>query len=144
MKAPIRIVFKLIVVLTLMAACCVVLVFTSICKNQLVQQTFSPSGWYKLVVLETNCGATVDYVTNIVLLDGYAPLLPGQKGNVGRAEGHPRLYDIVIEWQDDRHVTITHNGTWNPLMQKEKVRGVYVNYVDASADSASPPIDLGE
>lgn len=106
---------------------------SGLCGNYIYQQAISPSGEYRVVVFQRDCGATTGFSTNLALLKTNEAL-PQRSGNMMRANGHPNWFDIEVEWQDDTHVTITHNGTWKPSTQKETVRGVHINYVAVNGD----------
>jgi hypothetical protein len=112
---------------------------TGLCENYIYQQAISPNGEYRVVVFQRDCGATTGFSTNLALL-GTNEALGQHSGNMLRASGHPDWFDIEVEWQDDTHVTITHNGKWKPSKQKDVLRGVHISYVAASENAMTSSV----
>ena len=125
-----RALLALLMLLLLISSCkCLFAsLWSGLCGSYIYQQAASPNGKYRVVVFQQDCGATTGFSTNLSLLRTNQAL-GQQSGNMIRASGHPDWFDIGVEWQDDTHVTITHNGRWKPSTQKETVRGVHINYV---------------
>jgi hypothetical protein len=99
------------------------------CGNEVVHQVYSPNGRYKVIVFERNCGATTGYTTHISVL-GSNTSLGGRVGNVLGADGHPDLFELEVEWQDDTLFVIQHDAGFVPVFAKDKVRGIQVQYLD--------------
>jgi hypothetical protein len=46
------------------------------------------------------------------------------------AEGHPDWFEISVEWQDDKHLTIEYDAELDPGPLKRRFRGIDVQYIE--------------
>jgi hypothetical protein len=103
------------------------------CGNEFVQEIPSPSGEYKVLIYLMNCGATVDYETEISVV-GNNYQLKDQSGNVYRVESAPFLYDLKVNWIDDQHVVIETNGKATPDYIRHEIGDVQILYVERTPE----------
>jgi hypothetical protein len=99
------------------------------CGSYLSQEAISPNGEYKAVVYQRDCGATTGFSTQISLLDA-DDSLGNRPGNVFRANGHPDDFAIKMNWEDDTHLVIEHNGEFSPIKAETSYRGVTIRYME--------------
>lgn len=99
------------------------------CGSDVLQEVYSPNGKYRVVVFQRDCGATTGFATHIAVLKGNTSL-GRHYGNVFQAPGHPDWFEIKVEWQDDTHLTIEHNGKPIPYVAETEVRGIEIEYVE--------------
>jgi len=109
----------------------------AICDTEIFQEVYSPDEKNKVVVYERNCGATTGFGTHISVFR-YRTTLKKQPGNVFRANGHPDWFEIKVEWKDNKHLLIEHNGKPIPSKAKERIRDIEIQYIE-NLEGIMPP-----
>lgn len=109
----------------------------SLCGSELFQEVYSPSGKYKVMVFQRDCGATTGFRTHISVIESSATL-KNQTGNVFQADGHPDWFSIKVTWEDDHHVIIEHNGKPIPAVTKSKIGNIEIRYAE-NTEGIMPP-----
>ena len=77
---------------------------SGICANTVITSSVSPSGKWKAILFERNCGATTGFSSQISLLKSDSEL-NNEAGNIYIAKGYPKGYNI--NWKSDDSVTIS-------------------------------------
>jgi hypothetical protein len=74
------------------------------CGNEIGYETKSPSGKWRAVAFERDCGATTRSTTEISVLQGSQPL-PNEPGNIFSAEDD---FPVRMEWKSDQILQTTY------------------------------------
>jgi hypothetical protein len=97
------------------------------CGNEIGYETKSPSGKWRAVAFERDCGATTRATTQISVLQG-SQQLPNEPGNIFSAEGG---FPVKMEWKSDQELQITYPpGTRNIF--KGQISGITVEFLEGS------------
>jgi hypothetical protein len=107
----------------------------NLCGNQIAQEVASPSGTFRAVVFERDCGATTGFSTQISILPATARLT-NETGNIFVAEdkqGVPLdshgVVHIMVEWKGDHALIISYPSAAQVFQKVSEHQGVRVTYV---------------
>lgn len=89
-------------------------------------ETASPTGKWKAVVFERNCGATTGFVTHASVLRA-DERLPNEVGNVLIADG-----DVMVraEWKSLTELHVTYPRGAKILLKKQQIENVRITYIE--------------
>jgi hypothetical protein len=105
------------------------------CANRVAREVASPTGAYKAVVFERDCGATTDFSTQISVLEA-GKKLGSKPGNVfvadsnrGRVPVDVRgLMSISVSWKSASQVEIGYPPGARIFLQAPTYQSVQVSY----------------
>ena len=106
-----------------------------LCNNDIVSEIKSPSGKYRVVIFERDCGATTGFSTQISLLQSFRGD-PWGGGNVFIADdndgavplGAKGVMDVRVQWQSDSALKIIYPSKAQIFKQESKVSGISIYY----------------
>jgi hypothetical protein len=99
------------------------------CGIKISQEIYSPNGKYKVVVFRRDCEITItNFETHISVIKSDA-VLGNQRGNIFQAYGDPDKYSIKAIWKDDQHIIIEHNVKSTPVVVKNKIGNIEIQYI---------------
>jgi hypothetical protein len=118
-------------------ALCLIVMFAGcgLCNNEIVSEIKSPSGKYKIVVFERDCGATTGFSTQVSLLRSFEGE-PWGGGNVFISDddhgavpvGEKGTMDVRVQWGSDSALKILHPRKACIFKQESKVSGIAIYY----------------
>jgi hypothetical protein len=117
---------------------CVNAVFSDMCGNQIVSETFSPNKKNKAVIFVRDCGATTGYSTQVSILDHDHKLKNTEGGNVliaydnyyGEHSNHFGGLDVKAVWMDNENVTLIFDHGAEVNIKETELHGIKINHQD--------------
>ncbi len=100
------------------------------CEIKISQEIYSPNGKYKVVVFRRDCGTIPNFETHISVIKSNATVTGNQRGNIFQVYGDPDKYSIKVIWKDDQHIIIEHNVKSTPVVAKNKIGNIEIQYVE--------------
>lgn len=105
----------------------VVLLMSSPCGNDIVQEAIAPDGTRRAVVFQRDCGATTGFSTQVAVVWGSGGL-PDAPANVFIAEGHPDSTKTYVRWLNSATLMIGTNAPADAHKAERHLNGVSVTY----------------
>lgn len=105
------------------------------CGNDVVSETNSPDGKFKVVVFERDCGATTGFSTQVSILSS-SQSSTSDKGNTFIADDNKHAVplsdkgamEIKVHWESDSSVSISYPQKAEVFLKKSSVVGVAIRY----------------
>jgi len=112
-----------------------------LCGNSPVLEVPSPSGNWKAVVFERNCGATTGFSTQVSVL-GAKNSLPNEGGNLFVADTNQNAAPsgpgggpaVRVTWHGSSSLRIEHHPLARVRRSEPSVNGVHVEYLPTRSD----------
>lgn len=136
-----KVVFGLLAVAIVTIGACVALFnhfFSDMCATTVIDQTTSPSGKFKAVVFQIDCGATSDFNSQVVIVPGNKEVSEkvalsksffAADRDHGRApEGKERGPELRLNWMSDSSLEIQHHEFARIIRAEKSSKGVTVDY----------------
>ncbi|HIP80649.1 MAG TPA: hypothetical protein EYH07_19590 [Kiloniellaceae bacterium] len=105
----------------------VVLLLSSPCGNDIVQDAVAPDGTRRAVVFQRDCGATTGFSTQVAVVWGSGDL-PDKPANVFIADGHPDRTKTYVRWLNSATLVIGTKALADAHKAERHVNGVSVTY----------------
>lgn len=92
-------------------------IFNGMCGSHLYKSVLSPSGKYKAVIYQFDCGAMTSFSTQISILSA-SEELEAEKGNIFTSDGHPENVAPEVTWVSESHLNIHKRASANVYNQE--------------------------
>lgn len=83
----------------------IVYLFGGMCGSYPYKSMASPSGEYKAVVYQFDCGATTGFSTQISILEANEQI-EAEVGNIFSSDGHPKDVSPEVVWVSDSNLNV--------------------------------------
>ena len=111
------------------------LISCDMCGNEVVKEVVSPSGTYKAVLFERDCGATTSDSTQIAILEA-GKSLPNRSGNIFSADsnhgiasvGSHGTMNVAISWKSDHQLEINDPAAARVFSQMAEYHDIRIAY----------------
>jgi hypothetical protein len=103
---------------------------TSLCNNDVYEEIASPSGTYKAVIFERNCGATTDFSYQVSILKADKSLSQSDGGNVFIADSNHGAVEVNVRvrWIDNTVLEVRYPARSRVFEKNDRIGDVTIRY----------------
>lgn len=100
-----------------------------LCGNEILHQSYSPDGQYKVIVFERDCGATTGLSTQASILPKRKSLSDSDAGNALICDDDGRK-NVRVEWESNRKLRLLYNSRACNFLPEIEQTGISITRVN--------------